>query len=271
MNSDFSSIKIGERHRADEPTGTIGEFFREYMNGASDNTKKWYAREQMKGRFDVDNPKIWSKQLLGVWSQDWGDKTHKGIGMRLGAEGKGQIKSALSRYEQLTPKELESAKEQQQKPRVEAIEPEFGNETLRKRISRSQVGDNKSRHDEKKLMSFSKQNPYDLRTWDNKTITSYMEDKHHGIKEADRTPANKLMKQGHDKLKEEKERRSKGGKGSGKIQITSKGEYKNKSYQPGGYSHLAKHLTPHESINHSITLLREAPPKPQVIKEGGGK
>jgi len=275
LTSDFGEIEESDiQSKGSVPTGTIGEFFGNYMKVANKSTKSYFSMATRIGKFDVDNPNSWSKELLTQWDSDWGEKAYKGIGMKLGAEAKGRIKSALSRYETLSTAEIAEASSVVDKPVSRTVAPEdpIGRESLTKRISRSVMTDPRTRPDEKKVMSWEGQNPYDLRTWHSTRLTEYTKDPHYGIEEKHRTAGNKLHTQATKKLKEEKDRRDKGGKGSGKIQLNPNKEYKNKSQAPTGYDPHAQHKTPHASIDHKykIQVPDRPPPIPQ-FKEGGSK
>ena len=131
-----------------------------------------------------------------------------------------------------------------------------GKEALHRRISRSNHKDPQTRPDEKDMRAtdFSKQNPYDLRTWTKENLSKYQGDHHHGVPIEARTPDNRLSKAGLTHLKNEENRRVKGN--MRKIQVKEgTGEYRNKQHQPRGYNPQEPHRTPH----HSIGVIKRRP------------
>ena len=144
----------------------------------------------------------------------------------------------------------------------------YGNETLLKRISRGRAEDPKTATKNKQLLSWGSTNPYDLRTYDSKRLSEYMEDKHFGVKEELRTPQNRLSQLAHSRLQQERDRRSKGGKGSGKIQMEKTQhdglKYKNPAHAHKDYNPHKPHETPHKNVSPAHLHIATAPPKPKA-------
>ena len=137
-----------------------------------------------------------------------------------------------------------------------SVDDGVGKEALHRRISRSNHKDPQTRPDEKDMRAtdFSKQNPYDLRTWTKGNLSKYQEDHHHGVPLEARTPDNRLSKAGLTHLKNEENRRVKGN--MRKIQVKEgTGDYRNKQHEPKGYNPQEPHRTPH----HSIGVIKRRP------------
>ena len=251
----------------------LGEFFSNYMRIASDKTRHWYKTEQKKNRLDVDNPASWSPELLKTWSGDWGDDLYKRIGGKLNLEATSRIQQAIQRHKTLDEgggKAGASAyvAELASKRKVDIKLQNYGSETLLKRISRGRAEDPKTATKNKQLLSWGSTNPYDLRTYDSKRLSEYMEDKHFGVKEELRTPENRLSQLAHTRLQQERDRRSKGGKGSGKIQMEKTQhdglKYKNPAHAHKDYNPHKPHETPHKNVSPAHLHIATAPPKPKA-------
>ena len=242
---------------------SLPQFFSQYMSIANEQTRQFYRNESSQYGFSVDNPNVWRLATLRTWAGDgndfdWGSGMYKKIGATLNLEARSKILQAKGRYESLDRptqkiqrgKELEMIKQRGEDPTSLVIpEPEFGQEDLPKRISRSQPLDPRSRMDEKNLRAtdFTRQNPYDLRTWSQKNLQSYQGDTHHGIAQADRTPDNKLSQEATGLLRAESKRRKDGNKRPLQLDVGT-GEYKNKKEAPKHYDPNAKHEHTHISI-----------------------
>lgn len=259
-------------------------FFQKYMSIANEDTRQYYRNESNQHGFSVDNPNVWRLGMLRTWAGknnefDWGNGLLNKIGGKLNLEAKSNITRAKDRYEALTPreqkaqraKELMDVKQRGKDPTSSVIpEPQFGRESLIKRISRSQPHDPATRHDEKDIRAtdFTNQNPYDLRTWSIENLKAYQGDTQHGVNPKSRSPATKLNEKGMNYLRQETTRRKVGN--LRRLQLNAvTGLYKTTSQQPTGYDPQSKHLRPHISTGETVITPKKrgtakqapAPPK----------
>tara|TARA_R110002073_G_scaffold74244_2_gene181640 strand:+ start:4630 stop:11694 length:7065 start_codon:yes stop_codon:yes gene_type:complete len=249
--------------KAGLPSIGLPEYFAKYMSVANDSQRQFYRNEADQYGFSVDNPNVWRLGLLRTWDKGLGGGIDKMIGAKLNIEGTTKISMAKNRYEALDRpaqkeqrgKELEMVKQRGEDPTSLVIpQPEFGQEGLVGRVSRSQPLDPRTRADQKHLRAtdWTGQNPYDLRTWSQGNLQAYQVDLHHGVKISDRTPDNKLNERGLQLLSKESSRRRDGNKRA--LQLTGSGDYKKTEERPTGYDPLNRHKSPHISIG--ITTMK---------------
>ena len=253
---------------------SLPEFFSKYMSVANDATRQLYRNESNQYGFSVDNPNVWRLGILKTWAGekndfDWGQGLYKKIGATLNLEARSKITQARSRYEALDrptqkiqrAKELEDIKQRGEDPTSLVIpEPEFGQESLIKRISRISHDDRRTRPDEKQsnATDFTNQNPYDLRTWSQGNLQAYQADLHHGVPVSARNSDNKLSSGGVKYLRDEQKRRKDGNKRPLQIRQDT-GDYKNAGEAPKGYQPHQKHRIPHISTGVTSIFLANAP------------
>lgn len=274
------------------PTASLPEFFKKYMNVANDETRAFYKTEATGYGFSVDNPNVWRLGLLNQWAgkdnkfDTFSDKLYENIGATLNLEARSKILQAKSRYQSLDPqsaKEERATKLQEIRDRgkdptkLDIPTPEYGRESLRKRISRSNPRDPTTTIEQKDLKSvdWSNQNAYDLRTWQKTNLNRFSENLHYGVPDDKKRSDNKLSKLGYAKLQAEiagrlDKSRSKVGYKDNKYSAKEQKSMKTEKWAQG-YTHQDRHKNPHPSTAEIKFKVKPKTSAPTQVQEAGGK
>ena len=250
----------------------LRDFFNEYAKGRSQSSIRSLRAEIQQG-FIPDEPKTWKYDMLKSWAGDnlkfdWGENAYRSIGAVLNAEGRGKITSAIYARRQLRQRGKDVLGQQRaelalpEEGRAEVLgelpaDTERASESLRQRVSRTNLLDPATRKDEKQDRMgrgnfWEGMNPYDLRTWSKTQLQLYQQEDYFGVKGEYHHPKNRLNDEAVKSLGDELRRRDTGKR---KLAVMETGKpkgqgkfYNQDKHKPVGYDHLKPHKTPHASL-----------------------
>jgi hypothetical protein len=278
------------------PALGLADFYGKYLANANELTRNQHSVMAQSG-WRPENPDTWEMGQLTAFAgrnndfEPLGEGMYQQLGATINLEGRTKILQTIGKYSSMSGKEVQQQREGARSDmlrfsghngtsfQIPNIAREYGNESLMKRLSRTNPFHKLSKADEKSIgdtggafsHSFKGENPYDMRTWDKGIITKYATIAHFGVPEGQRTKETKLDKKGNILLTNELNRRESAGLGSGKVRLDEHREYKNKKKAPLNYDAKNQHLTPHISVGAVSLKSKEGKEKTFNISNIQGK
>ncbi len=278
------------------PALGLADFYGKYLANANELTRNQHSVMAQSG-WRPENPDTWDLGQLTAFAgrnndfEPLGEGMYQQLGATINLEGRSRILQTIGKYSSMSGKEVQRQREEAKSDmlrfsghdgtsfQIPDIAREYGNESLIKRLSRTNEFHKLTQPEEKSTgdtagafsHNFKGENPYDMRTWDKGVITKYATIAHYGVPEGQRTKETKLNKQGNILLTNELNRRESAGLGSGKVRMDEHREYKNKKKAPLNYDATKQHLTPHISVG-AVSLKSKAGKKTTFnlgVKERG--